>query len=272
LTDEIITTEDSVSILDRGLAYGDGLFETFAVQHGKPCLWEEHMERLVEGCHRLNIPVPDLEILAAEANEFCADAEYAVLKLILTRGTGGRGYRHPAHPEPWYGFSLHPRPSYPREFRLEGITARVCRTRLGRNPALAGIKHLNRLEQVLARNEWDDEYQEGLMLDTDSNVIEGTMSNLFLITEDGLLTPDLSHCGIEGVFRRRIIDWAQKHDVPCSLHRPIRLEDVFSARALFICNSIIGIWPIKKLEDITYTLDNDYMQRLLKEESLTCAN
>jgi len=144
--------------------------------------------------------------------------------------------------------------------------------RLGRNPELAGIKHLNRLEQVLARNEWTDDFQEGLMLDTESNVIEGTMSNLFLINQSGLLTADLSQCGIEGVIRQRIMAWAYQNDIPCSLNKHLRLEDVFAADALFICNSVIGIWPVKQLENMTYALDNALMQRLLKDEVLTCDN
>lgn len=261
-----------ISALDRGLAYGDGLFETYRVKNGRPCLWKDHAERLLRGCQRLRIPEPDIDALEQEALTVCADSDEAILKLILTRGAGGRGYRAPLDPRPWHGFSLHPRPDYPEFIHSEGIKLRVCDMRLGRNSELAGIKHLNRLEQVLARNEWTDDFQEGLMLDTESNVIEGTMSNLFLITQSGLLTADLSQCGIEGVIRQRIMAWAYQNDIPCSLNKHLRLEDVFAADALFICNSVIGIWPVKQLENMTYALDNELMQRLLKDGTLTCDN
>jgi len=269
---DILTSEDCISVLDRGLAYGDGLFETFRVRQGRPCLWQEHMARLQNGCDRLDIPRPDLQLLEKEAIELCAGVADGVLKLIFTRGTGGRGYRIPDTPIPWHGFSLHPAPTYPDRFKNEGIGARICQTRLGRNPALAGIKHLNRLEQVLARKEWSDEFQEGLMLDVDAQVIEGTMSNLFLITKHGLLTPALTECGIEGVMRSRILEWAEGEGIPCDLRSNIRLEDVFSADSLFFTNSVIGVWPVRQLEDMNYSLDNEILQQLLREEDEICAD
>jgi len=272
LNPQVSALPDMISALDRGLAYGDGLFETILVREGRPCLWKEHAERLTRGCQRLRIPEPDLYELEQEALGICAGSDEAILKLILTRGSGGRGYRAPDDSNPWHGFSLHPRPDYPEAFRSEGVRLRVCDMRLGRNPELAGIKHLNRLEQVLARNEWTDDCQEGLMLDTESNVIEGTMSNLFLITQQGLLTADLSQCGIEGVMRQRIMARAQQQDIPCRLSKHVRLEDVFGAQALFLCNSVIGIWPVRQLENMTYALDNEFLQRLLKDETLTCDN
>jgi 4-amino-4-deoxychorismate lyase len=269
---DILTTEDWVSVLDRGLAYGDGLFETFRVKQGRPCLWQEHMERLQKGCNRLAIPLPDLQVLENEAIKLCSEVSDGVLKLILTRGAGGRGYRAPDAPVPWHGFSLHPAPRYPDSFKKDGVEARICQTRLGNNPVLAGIKHLNRLEQVLARNEWTDEFQEGLMLDVNANVIEGTMSNLFLITQQGLLTATLTECGIEGIMRGRILKWAEKKGIPCSLRCNIRLEDVFSADALFFTNSVIGIWPVRQLEDMCYSLNNETLQQLLSEEAKICAD
>jgi len=269
---DIRMTEDRVSVLDRGLAYGDGLFETFRVRQGRPSLWQEHMERLQKGCNRLSIPLPDLQLLEKEAVELCSEASDGVLKLIITRGVGGRGYRAPDTPTPWYGFSLHPAPRYPDSYKNDGIGARICQTRLSKNPALAGIKHLNRLEQVLARNEWNDEFEEGLMLDVDANVIEGTMSNLFLITEHGLLTATLSECGIEGVMRRRILEWAEREGIPCSPRNNIRLEDVFSADSLFFTNSVIGIWPVRQLEDMSYSLHHEILQQLLREEAVICAD
>jgi 4-amino-4-deoxychorismate lyase len=139
---------ESLSALDRGLAYGDGLFETLTVRNNIPCFWDEHMQRLIEGCSRLGIPCPDLSELKAGAEALCMDSEGkdAVLKLIVTRGQGGRGYRAPSDIKPWIGMSLHHAPEYPSSYAKDGIRACICKTRLGTNPSLAGIKHLNRLE------------------------------------------------------------------------------------------------------------------------------
>jgi 4-amino-4-deoxychorismate lyase len=263
---------ETLSTQDRGLAYGDGLFETFAVRNNAPCFWAEHMQRLAEGCNRLGIPVPDPDALGREAAALCAESEGnpAVLKIILSRGQGGRGYRAPEEPRPWYGMSLYHAPEYPQAFYSEGVGACVCETRLSSNPTLAGIKHLNRLEQVLARKEFGDEYQEGLMLDGKGRVIEGTMSNLFLVIDDVLVTPEINECGVNGVTRRRLIEWARQQRIECRLSQGLLLEEVLSANALFVCNSVIGLWPIRQLEDKTYSVKHGMLRRLMNEFPALC--
>jgi 4-amino-4-deoxychorismate lyase len=180
---------------DRGLHYGDGLFETIAVINGRPTLWQAHMERLQCGCELLGIPLPDLQQLHEEASSLCSSEERVVLKLMITRGSGGRGYRPPQDVLSQRILFRYPWPDSPD--LSHGIQLRVCQTPLACNPALAGIKHLNRLEQVLARAEWDDPaIHEGLMCDLDGRVKEGTMSNLFWVEDSQLFTPDLSRCGV----------------------------------------------------------------------------
>ncbi|OOG21214.1 aminodeoxychorismate lyase, partial [Thioalkalivibrio denitrificans] len=177
---------EQLPVTDRGLAYGDGLFETLAVRNGRPQHWERHMARMAEGCARLVLPMPDPAVWRAEAQTVLSFGQSGALKLILTRGTGPRGYRPPRDPSPTrivMGLDAAATPG------PETLKVRFCRTRLSRNPLLAGIKHLNRLEQVLARGEWQDECQEGIMLDTEGHVVEGTMSNLFLVREEALHTP-----------------------------------------------------------------------------------
>jgi 4-amino-4-deoxychorismate lyase len=129
----------------------------------------------------------------------------------------------------------------------EGVDVRLCSTRLSRNPALAGIKHLNRLEQVMARSEWSDAFQEGLMLDTSEQVVEGTMSNLFLVRDDALVTPDLSHCGVAGITRARVMERARAWGVSCQ-EDSVRVEDLWRADGLFLTNTLIGLWPVRSLE------------------------
>jgi 4-amino-4-deoxychorismate lyase len=239
---------------DRGFQYGDGLFETIEISNGIPVFFQQHIQRLVKGCHKLLMPIPDSVLLLQEAIELSKKSNSAVLKLIYTRGSGGRGYRQPERLQPTRLFSLHPFPDYPKHFSQIGITVRFCTTRLGLNPSLAGIKHLNRLEQVVARAEWDaSNIQEGLMLDMNENVVEGTMSNLFLVKDNILYTPLLEQCGIEGVLRNILIFIANDHQIRV-VEKKISIQDVYSANEIFITNSIIGIWPVIQLEKVQYKI------------------
>jgi len=237
-----------VDVSDRGFQYGDGLFETIEVLQGKPLFFDRHLKRLAEGCRRLLIPMPDSALLDAEARQLSKSSERAVLKLIVTRGSGGRGYRQPEQVIPTRLFSLHPYPDYPLQFQTDGIAARFCEQRLSLNSSLAGIKHMNRLEQILARAEWqDDSIQEGLMLDTQDRVVEGTMSNLFIVKSGSLYTPPLGQCGVAGIVRELIMAFAQCSKLPL-FEQAIDQTAVLQADELFVSNSVIGIWPIKRLE------------------------
>lgn len=237
-----------IEFSDRGFQYGDGLFETIEVIDGVPVFFEQHLQRLLKGCKQLLIPPPDSDILCKEAYQVSKDSVHAVLKLIVTRGSGGRGYRQPDSLHPTRLFSLHPFPDYPERFIHQGVSVRLCKNFLGLNPALAGIKHMNRLEQIIARAEWDSpEIQEGLMMNINGHIIEGTMSNLFLVKENILYTPLIEHCGVEGILRNILIKIANKHKIKV-IKKNISKEDVFVADELFVTNSIIGIWPIRQLE------------------------
>lgn len=250
----------SIEFSDRGFQYGDGLFETIEILDGTPVFLNQHLQRLSKGCERLLIPTPDLAILRQEALQIASQSKnaQAVLKLIVTRGSGGRGYRQPETIHATRLLSLHPFPSYPESLKQQGITVRFCRTRLGLNPALAGIKHLNRLEQVLARAEWDSaDIQEGLMLDIADNVIEGTMSNVFIVKNHCLITPQISQCGVEGILRNIVIRLAKNNQINV-VERPVKQQELMAAEEIFVTNSIIGIWPVKQLEDQRYAIGSLY--------------
>ncbi|MCK5190426.1 MAG: aminodeoxychorismate lyase [Methylococcales bacterium] len=241
-------SKHTIEISDRGFQYGDGLFETIEVLNGTPVFLDQHLQRLFKGCQRLLIPIPDPDILRKEAFQICQGEASAVLKLIVTRGSGGRGYRQPETIQPTRLFSLHSFPEYPESLKQQGIIARFCDTLLGLNPSLAGIKHMNRLEQVLARAEWSSsDIQEGLMLDTNGNVVEGTMSNLFMVKDQILYTPAIEQSGVEGVLRNILISLAKKNQIKL-IEKRISKEELLSADELFVTNSIIGIWPIKQIE------------------------
>ncbi len=244
----------SIAADDRGLQYGDGLFETIAVVHGSPRLWRHHMVRLHEGCGRLGIHIPAADMLYAEVQQLCSETERAIVKIIITRGSGGRGYRPLPDAVPRRIISSHPWPEYAADWTTHGVEIRVCDTRLGINPALAGIKHLNRLEQVLARSEWDDPaIAEGIMLDSDNYLVEGTMSNLFIVRDGWLSTPALERCGVAGVMRTHILELAEQLGMNCEITR-LHLNDLQQSDEAFLCNSIIGVWPIRRFGHYEYPL------------------
>lgn len=236
-----------LSLLDRGLAYGDGLFETLSVTCGKPRLLQRHLARLQEGAQRLSIPL-DIPVLTAELAAFCGELGSGVAKLIVTRGEGLRGYAPPAESQPRRILLGSPAPAYPPGYAQEGVRLYPCRTRLAEQPALAGLKHLNRLEQVLARAEWQDPaYAEGLMCDNSGRVIEGVYSNLFLVRAGQLLTADLSRCGVAGVMRAELLAQAAALGIAVQV-RDIGFEELLAADEVFLCNSLYGIWPVRQLQ------------------------
>lgn len=237
---------DQLPATDRGLHYGDGVFETLAVIKGSPRLWQQHITRLHRGCARLGIPMPDSAQLLEEVAQVAHQEAACVVKIIVTRGSGGRGYRAPAMVEPTRLVVRYPFPDYPSSHATEGVAIRLCDTTLGCNPRLAGIKHLNRLEQVLARSEWDDDaIAEGIMLDGEGHLIDGTMSNIFLVVDGVLHTPELSRCGVEGVMRAAVIEVACQQSIPLHI-KSVTLQMLEGASEVFVTNSLFGIWPVRR--------------------------
>lgn len=235
-------------MLDRGLQYGDGLFETIAVAGCEPCLWQRHLQRLAQGCERLNIEYPDPAILLDEVYREIGGRSQGVIKIILTRGSGGRGYRPPEVQSPTRLVYCSEWPGYSGVLSRSGVRVRICKIRLGQNPVLAGLKTLNRLEQVLARAEWSDpDISEGLMLDVQGNLVEGTMSNLFVVHGERLTTPELGNCGVSGIMREVVMEQASRLSLSLS-EENLTLLDLASADGLFLSNSLIGIWPVREVE------------------------
>lgn len=230
-------------LADRGLAYGDGLFETMQVRQGRVPLLDRHLQRLQLGCQRLGLEA-DLPQLRQEIIAFAATMREGVCKLILTRGDGQRGYAMPQPAVTRRILQAAALPHWPAEHSTQGIHLYPCRTRLAIQPALAGLKHLNRLEQVLARAEWDDPaYAEGLMLDTSGHVIEGVFSNLFMVRDGSLLTPDLSGSGVAGVMRGLVMELARQSGI--SVHTGnFSMAELADMDEVFTCNSLYGIWPV----------------------------
>jgi 4-amino-4-deoxychorismate lyase len=258
----------------RGLAYGDGLFETMRAHRGAIHWWPAHWARLAHGAKRLGIRLPSQARVEAERDALLRNAPDAVIKLMLIRGSGGRGYAPDRDAAPLWLLSAHPLPS-PLFLSSPGIRLRWCETRLSAQPLLAGLKHCNRLEQVLARAEWDAlaglsdtdagatdtgeteaaACADGLMRDEAGAVIAATSANLFIYREgDGhdhdhdhehdapsWYTPRLDRCGIAGICRGWALTALNAREATLSP------EDVESADAVFLCNAVRGILPVVQL-------------------------
>ncbi len=234
---------DRIDALDRGLQYGDGLFETMAARNGGVRFLDWHLERLAEGSRRLGIPLPDSGQLRAEIAAAAAP-DRGVVKLIVTRGVGERGYRPPLWPKPTRIVASLPWPAWEPAAWTSGVRLGWCRMRFGCNPALAGIKHLNRLEQVLARAEWDDAVMdEGLMMDDRERVISATQANLFALIGGRWITPVLDQCGVAGVLRRAFISWSAERGDPV-VERALSVAELAAATGLLLTNALIGAWPV----------------------------
>ena len=242
------TRFDAIAAGDRGVAYGDGLLETMRACRGDVPWWDAHWSRLQRGARQLRMTLPDAAQVREEAAQLLSGAD-AVLKLIVTRGSGGRGYAPDADAMPTWILSQHP---LPPESPDDGIAVRWCETRLAVQPALAGIKHCNRLEQVLARSEWNDKAVrdhgalEGLMRSMEGDVVCATAANLFVLCDGRWLTPRIDRCGVAGVCRAWVLGELGASEVR------LGVTEVETAEAVFLCNAVRGILPVARLDGCTW--------------------
>ncbi len=243
---------ESVSVLDRGLAYGDGVFRTLHTQDGQPLWWADHYAKLVSDCRVLGMACPDEALLRDEVTQEAVPGE-GVVKIVLTRGTGARGYALPAQPSVTRVVMGSALPDHARPEASPDIRARWCALRLGTQPRLAGVKHLNRLENVMARAEWDDpDILEGLLRDESGAVVGGVMSNVFWARGEVLFTPDLTGCGVAGVARSRLLRAAARLGIEVRIGR-WQPDAILAADEVMICNSVIGVRRVARLDDATWT-------------------
>ena len=230
---------------DRGLQYGDGLFETMAATGGRIRHLALHLARLEEGCRRLRIPMPSAGLIEDECERVLEGLGTGTVKLTITRGPGPRGYRPPAVPS--VTRIVVSSAARPRGDALAPLVIRLCDTRLGLNPLLAGLKHLNRLEQVMACSEWNDPgIGEGLMLSTDGRLISATAANVFMVEAGRLVTPAIRDCGVAGIMRQVVLAAAADRGLAAAV------EDVYpdrlaTADEVFVTNAVVGIRPVMEL-------------------------
>jgi len=253
----------AISVDDRGLQYGDGLFETMAAVNGRVRNFARHMERLADGCRRLGMPMPPIELFADECERVLQGLGAGSVKITLTRGPGPRSYRPP--PEPALTRVVVSYAPKPRTDPDTGIVVRLCETPLGLNPRLAGVKHLNRLEQVLAASEWSDAaVAEGLMSSVDGRLVCATAANVFLVREGRLLTPDIRDCGVAGVMRGIVLEAAREMSLPSDV-TTLRYTDLSSADEVFLTNAITGVRPVGEVLGVRrYTAPGVITRRLIE--------
>lgn len=261
---------DHISLADRGLQFGDGVFRTVKVMDGSPLWWARHYNKLRSDCERIGIVAPAAEVLLADLALLQANTSERnyTLKMIMTRGETARGYIAPLDLNPNRILQLAPLPAYSPQLRVDGVKLRICTTRVSWQPALAGIKHLNRLDNVLARREWQDaSVFDGLMLDRDDHVIEGVMCNVFAMLDGVLCTPDLSESGVSGVTRDLVLAAATQLGIPISVCQ-IKLAQLSQASAVWVCNSLAGLLPVRAIEQLSWPITADHQALIRAVEAI----
>jgi 4-amino-4-deoxychorismate lyase len=251
-----INAYQCININDRALQYGDGVFETLRIVNGGIPMWKYHQQRLKNAQNILGLPLDDF---FSQWDDFItqnlSDISSGCAKLIVSRGEGPRGYKIPpqATLNWWLSITDLPAVNSKSDFRLT-----LCRHTLSRQPTLAGLKHLNRLDQVMARSEWNEHenFDEGIMFNLDGDVTEGTMSNIFWLKEGRLLTPDLTQEGIDGCVRRWIIEQG-RNDSPVIIEKGAKLDQLLAADAVFITNSLLGIQQVTEIDGHVINQDHE---------------
>jgi len=243
-----------IDCADRGLQYGDGLFETIACRDGQPCWLALHLQRLRHGCERLRIAFQDFDALASEIRGLATGQQRCLVKVIVTRGSATRrGYAPAGDERPTRIACRYPWPpvepgTAAARHAAGGFRLGVSSVTLGINPLLAGLKHLNRLEQVLAQMARDqDAVDEVLMMSSAGLVIGGSMSNVFLADDSGLFTPALDDCGVAGVMRRRVLEAAASRGLALRV-RPVAHGELAGVREVFVTNVRWGLQSARLLD------------------------
>jgi len=236
---------------DRAAQYGDGVFRTLILRAGQPRWWPDHFAKLGTDCAALGLPAPNEADWLADLTTLARQYPDATVKLIVSRGGGPRGYAPPVPLHCTRVAIAYPVTADSSGLDEAGITTRFCDLRLAWQPRLAGVKHLNRLENVLARLEWDDPaIAEGILRDASERVISGVSANLFILRGKQLLTPRLDRCGIAGVARARLLRAAARVGLSAA-ETELDGAAVLGADALMFCNSVTGLRWVSQLRTET---------------------
>ncbi|WP_312061629.1 aminodeoxychorismate lyase [Pantoea septica] len=247
------TEQRTLPVSDRATQFGDGCFTTAAVHNGRIQLLAAHLRRLREGCERLMMPDVDWSQLEKEMRAAAQPHAQAVLKVILSAGAGGRGYSRKGGSGATSIVSVAPWPHHYQPLQTLGVRLRTSPVRLAQSPLLAGIKHLNRLEQVMIRAHLDQsDADEALVLDTAGYVVECCAANLFWRQGERVFTPDLTHAGVDGVMRRYLMEQMAAAGLHCDVVR-CEATQLQAADEIVICNALMPVLPVRQLDDRTFS-------------------
>ncbi|MEH6452338.1 MAG: aminodeoxychorismate lyase [Psychromonas sp.] len=255
-----------IAATDRGLAYGDGLFSTVKIESGVVQLWDYHLKRMQLGAQKLFFPAIDWLLLTNEVENLATTLlqhSHAIIKVILTRGSGGRGYSITGCDSPQRILSVHAFPQHYQQWQEQGIKVVQCTQTLSLNRQLAGLKTLNRLEQVLIKHELESiNALEGIVCDNNGDVIEACSANVFIYVDKQWLTPKLDHAGVAGVKRQQLLDLAKNAGISI-IEKTIKPEHFFTAQAACLTNALMGIVPITQYQSYCYPADSfTYINKL----------
>jgi 4-amino-4-deoxychorismate lyase len=244
--------QNMLPVNDRAVQFGDGCFTTARIREGRVEWLSAHLNRLRANCQTLMIPFAEWETLEQEMAVLAANHAEGVLKVTITRGSGGRGYSTAGSQTPTRILSVSPAPAHYPHWQQQGISLSLSPVRLGRNPALAGIKHLNRLEQVLIRTHLEQTTaDEALVLDSEGWVTECCAANLFWRAGDTVFTPRLDHAGVNGIMRQHCLSLLAQ-----SRYRVVevnaREEAVRQADEVVVCNALMPVVPVNQFADARY--------------------
>ncbi|MGB1561376.1 MAG: aminodeoxychorismate lyase [Sinimarinibacterium flocculans] len=254
---------DAGAAQSRALHYGDGVFRTLLWRDGAAIDWALHHDKLVRDCAALSLDPPDGQVLADDLALLMRGRSQAVAKIIVARRAGGRGYQTRERAGERWVLAYPAPPPRAADYR-EGIVAALSTVGLSEQPLLAGIKHLNRLDQVLASRDWAADVDEVLMCRGDGAVVCGSRSNLFAVRDGGLITPMLDRCGVAGIMRHRILDCAARMNLPAR-EAVLHPADLLAADEAFVCNAVIGIWPLRRLAARTWRAPGPVTRALMRE-------
>ena len=273
--------KEAISVYDRGLAYGDGFFETmlwdsFKVKNKVIVgveFWLRHLKRIKDGCKLMQINFPSYREIIRQRNLILTaslkEKKSGLLKMIITRGVGGRGYKFEKNMVPTIIFLSLPKPKVDKQNFKSGVAVKICKTQLSQNTNLFGFKHLNRLDSVLARSEWNNKkIFEGIFIDPKQNVLEGTMTNIFFVHKRILITPPIIDSGINGIMRQVIIDNAKLFFDKVMIEK-IKLKDIKKFDQMFLTNSVLKIVPVRKFENIKFANKENVINLI---DFFTCKN
>ncbi|MBB1314281.1 MULTISPECIES: aminodeoxychorismate lyase [Aliivibrio] len=259
---------DSLPLTDRSIQYGDGSFTTMKVERGRVRLWDLHLARLKEASKRLDIKIEDWLLLETQIESCAHELQDGGIKILISRGSGGRGYSPEGCHDTQIIVSTFSYPTYYQNWKEGGISLMLCETQLGLSPLLAGMKHTNRLEQVLIKKEIAKTmYLDGVVLDLNNKVIETSIGNIFWVKGDNIYTPNLSNSGVEGVMKAHIYALANLHGLTL-FETSIYVDELCMADEVFISNSLFEIVPINAIGNTTF--DSHKLSHWFQEKLYSC--